>query len=37
VTGVVKRIAFEATTVNNVTVYKVEVEPAEVPECMKSG
>lgn len=37
VTGVVKRIAYDATTVNNVTVYKVEVEPQTIPPCMKSG
>jgi len=35
--GVVSRIAFEATTVNNVTIYEVEVEPDTVPTCMKSG
>jgi membrane fusion protein, macrolide-specific efflux system len=37
VKGVVKRIAYDATTVNNVTIYKVEVEPESIPTCMKSG
>ncbi|HOW98066.1 MAG TPA: efflux RND transporter periplasmic adaptor subunit [Kiritimatiellia bacterium] len=35
--GQVRHIAYEATTVNNVTIYEVEVEPATVPERMKSG
>ncbi len=37
VEGAVSRIAFEAITVNNVTIYEVEVEPDEIPQCMKSG
>lgn len=37
VSGVVSRIAYEAVTVNNVTVYKVEIAPTRVPDCMKSG
>jgi len=37
VTGVVQQIAYDATTVNNVTIYEVKVEPAEIPRCMKSG
>ncbi|MBT7068806.1 MAG: HlyD family efflux transporter periplasmic adaptor subunit [Verrucomicrobia bacterium] len=37
VEGTVSRIAFEATTVNNVTIYEVEVEPDTIPTCMKSG
>jgi len=37
VNGKVARIAYEATTVNNVTIYEVEVIPEEVPKCMKSG
>jgi len=37
VKGVVKRIAYDATTINNVTIYKVEVEPNTIPPCMKSG
>lgn len=37
VEGVVRHIAYEATTVNNVTIYEVEVEPAQIPEFMKSG
>lgn len=35
--GTVRRIAFEATTQNNVTIYEVEVEPDQIPDCMKSG
>lgn len=35
--GKVDHIAFEATTVNNVTIYEVDVLPAEVPEFMRSG
>jgi len=31
VRGTVKRIAYDATTVNNVTIYEVEVEPEEIP------
>lgn len=37
VKGIVRQIAYEAITVNNVTIYEVEVEPESVPECMKSG
>jgi macrolide-specific efflux system membrane fusion protein len=35
--GHVSRIAYEASTVNNVTIYEVQVEPDAIPECMKSG
>jgi macrolide-specific efflux system membrane fusion protein len=37
VEGRVKRIAYDARTVNNVTIYEVEIEPDKVPDCMKSG
>ena len=37
VNAVVRHIAFEATTVNNVTIYEVEVEPEHIPEVMRSG
>jgi macrolide-specific efflux system membrane fusion protein len=37
VRGVVGHVAYEAVTVNNVTIYEVEVEPEQVPDCMKSG
>ncbi|WP_052882405.1 efflux RND transporter periplasmic adaptor subunit [Kiritimatiella glycovorans] len=37
VTGTVRQIAYEATTVNNVTIYEVDVVPVRVPDCMKSG
>jgi len=37
ITGKVTQIAYEARTVNNVTIYTVEIEPANVPACMKSG
>jgi len=37
VRGKVARIAYDATTVNNVTIYEVEVEPEAIPACMKSG
>jgi len=37
VDGKVRRIAYEAVTVSNVTVYEVEIEPERVPACMKSG
>lgn len=37
VPAVVRHIAYEATTVNNVTIYEVEVEPADIPAFMKSG
>lgn len=33
----VEHIAFEAQTVNNVTIYEVDVLPAEVPAFMRSG
>ncbi len=33
----VDHIAFEAKTVNNVTIYEVDVLPARVPEVMRSG
>lgn len=35
--GQVVQIAFEATTVNNVTTYTVDVLPQEIPEFMRSG
>lgn len=35
--GKVEQIAFEAVTINNVTIYEVDVEPDEIPEFMKSG
>ncbi len=35
--GLVRHIAYEATTVNNVTIYEVEVEPEHIPEFMKNG
>ena len=37
VSGTARQIAFEAVTVNNVTIYEVEVEPEVIPDCMKSG
>lgn len=37
VSGVVRRIAYDAVTVNNVTIYTVDIEPAEIPKFMKSG
>lgn len=37
VTGAVRHIAFEALTVNNVTIYEVQVELDTIPACMKSG
>jgi membrane fusion protein, macrolide-specific efflux system len=37
VSGGVRQIAFEATIINNVTIYEVEVAPDRTPECMKSG
>ena len=37
VQGVVRRIAYDAETVNNVTIYAVEVEPTDLPAFMKSG
>ena len=33
----VNRIAYEATTVNNVTTYLIDVMPSETPEYMRSG
>lgn len=33
----VDHVAYEATTVNNVTIYEVDVLPDEVPEVMRSG
>ena len=35
--GKVTRVAFESRTVNNVTIYDVEVLPDQVPEFMRSG
>jgi macrolide-specific efflux system membrane fusion protein len=35
--GVVEHIAFEAKTVNNVTIYEVDVLPSHVPPYMRSG
>jgi len=35
--GAVTRIGFESKTVNNVTIYEVEVLPDTVPEFMRSG
>jgi macrolide-specific efflux system membrane fusion protein len=37
INGAVSRIAYEASTVNNVTIYEVQVEPDEIPDFMKSG
>lgn len=37
VSGTVDHVAFEASTVNNVTTYTVEVVPDVVPDFMKSG
>lgn len=37
IVAVVDQIAYEAKTVNNVTIYEVDVLPAEVPESMRSG
>jgi len=37
ITGVVDQIAYEATTVNNVTMYYVDVLPEHVPSFMRSG
>lgn len=37
IVGTVHHIAFEAKTVNNVTVYDVQVLPDEVPAVMRSG
>lgn len=35
--GKVDHIAFDAKTVNNVTVYQVDILPAQVPDFMRSG
>jgi macrolide-specific efflux system membrane fusion protein len=37
ITGKVDKIAFDATTVNNVTTYTVDVLPDSIPEFMRSG
>lgn len=37
ISGAVSRIAYEASTVNNVTIYEVQLEPDAIPDCMKSG
>ncbi|MBK8575364.1 MAG: efflux RND transporter periplasmic adaptor subunit [Elusimicrobia bacterium] len=37
ISGVVEHIAFEAKTVNNVTIYEVDVLPSRVPLFMRSG
>ena len=37
ITGAVSRIAYEASTVNNVTIYEVQIEPTKIPAYMKSG
>ncbi|MBI4180264.1 efflux RND transporter periplasmic adaptor subunit [bacterium] len=37
IAGIVDHIAYEAQTVNNVTVYGVDVLPVEVPAFMRSG
>jgi membrane fusion protein, macrolide-specific efflux system len=37
ISGTVDHIAFEAKTVNNVTIYEVQVAPERVPEFMRSG
>ncbi|HCU23572.1 MAG TPA: macrolide transporter [Deltaproteobacteria bacterium] len=37
VSGKVIRIGFESKTVNNVTIYEVEVLPEQVPDFMRSG
>ncbi len=37
VKGTARHIAYEAVTVNNVTIYEVEVDLEQIPECMKSG
>ena len=37
IAAVVDQIAYEAKTVNNVTIYEVDVLPAEAPEVMRSG
>lgn len=35
--GTVSHIAYDATTINNVTIYKVEIIPQDAPPFMKSG
>lgn len=35
--GEVNKIAFDATTVNNVTTYIVQVKPKDIPKVMRSG
>ena len=35
--GTVEQIAFDATTVNNVTTYDVKILPQEIPQIMRSG
>lgn len=35
--GLVRHVAYEAITVNNVTIYEVEVDLEQIPEFMKSG
>jgi macrolide-specific efflux system membrane fusion protein len=37
ISGKVTRVAFESRTVNNVTIYDVEVLPDKVPDFMRSG
>ncbi len=37
IVGTVHQIAYEAKTVNNVTVYDVQILPSEVPDFMRSG
>jgi macrolide-specific efflux system membrane fusion protein len=37
VTGIVDQIAYDAQTVNNVTMYMVDILPARVPPFMRSG
>ena len=37
ISGLVDKIAFDATTVSNVTTYTVDILPAAVPEYMRSG
>ncbi len=35
--GVVRRISYQSTLVNNVTTYEVDVWPAKIPDFMRSG
>ena len=37
IAATVDHVAYEATTVNNVTIYEVDVLPAQVPDVMRSG